>query len=192
MNKAISVCVAVIAFLAAGSLYLLMRPAPATAPAATADSAQPADPPAFDAANATFTLDGQSVSLKNGVSSIPSAPGSASTTTTRHIGREGRGDLNNDGQDDVAFIVTQDGGGSGLFYYAVAAIRTADGYRTTNGFPIGDRIASPSVSIPRNANALQVAFTDRQPTEPMAAPPSVERVLVLKVTPQGVLEALTE
>lgn len=207
MNKTMGVLVAVIA-LVAGGLYLLTKPAgnapapvmpapapmtparPATAPAASVDAAAPAGQVAFDAGNSTFTLGGQPVSLKNGVSSIPSAPGSASSTTTRYIGHQGRGDLNNDGEEDVAFMVTQDGGGSGLFYYAVAAIKTADGYKTTNGFPIGDRIVPQSITIPRNSNELQVNFADRKPGEPMSTPPSVGRVLLLKVTPQGVLEGL--
>lgn len=192
MNKTMGVSVAVIALLAAGGLYLLVKPAgdaPAPAMPAPAPMA-PAGQGAFDAGNSTFTLDGQPISLQNGVSSIPSAPGSASATTTRYIGHERRGDLNNDGQEDIAFMVTQDGGGSGLFYYAVAAIKTADGYKTTNGFLIGDRIAPQSIAIPRNANELQVNFADRRPGEPMSTPPSAGRVLLLKVTPQGVLEGL--
>ncbi len=208
MNKNMGVSVAVIALLAAGGLYLLVKPAgdapapapamPAPAPVAPApvapaapiDQAAPAGQIAFDAKNSTFTLDGQSVTLKDGMSSIPSAPGSASSTTTRYSGHEGRGDLNNDGQEDMAFIVTQDPGGSGLFYYVVAAIKGADGYRTTNGFFIGDRIAPHSIVIPRNSNELQVRYAARQPGEPMTAPPTAGRVLLLKVTPQGVLEGL--
>ena len=205
MNKKMGVSVAVIALLAAGGLYLLVKPAgdapapamPAPAPVASAgpatapvDQAATAGQVAFDAKNSTFTLDGQSVTLKNGTSSIPSAPGSASSTTTRYFGDDGRGDLNNDGQEDIAFIVTQDAGGSGLFYYVVAAMKEADGYKTTNGFFIADRIAPQSITIPRNSNELQVNFADRQPGEPMTAPPTVGRVLLLKVTPQGVLEGL--
>lgn len=198
MNKTLAASAAVIALLVvAGGLYLRMQP-PADAPAAPAPAASagqasvpaPAGRAAFDARNATFTLDGQAVSLKDGLSNIPSAPGSASLTATRYIGHEARGDLNGDGQEDVAFMVTQDGGGSGLFYYAVAAIKTADGYKTTNGFLIGDRIAPQSIVIPQNSSELQVNFADRKPGEPMSAPPSVASVLLLKVTPQGVLEGL--
>lgn len=205
MNKTLGASVAVIAVLiVAGGLYLRMKPtadapaasapavsaSPATAPEAPSDQTAPAGQAVFDARNSTFTLDGQAVSLKDGVSSVPSAPGSASSTTTRYIGHEGRGDLNRDGQEDVAFIVTQDGGGSGLFYYAVAAIKTADGYKTTNGFLIGDRIAPQSIVIPQNSNELQVNFADRKSGEPMSTPPSAGRVLLLKVTPQGVLEGV--
>lgn len=208
MNKNVGVSVAIIALLAAGGLYLVVKPAgdvpapampapapvasagPATARAAPIDQAASAGQVTFDTKNSSFSLDGQSITLKNGISSVPSAPGSASSTITRYFGGEGRGDLNNDGQEDIAFIVTQDGGGSGLFYYVVAAIKGADGYRTTNGFFIGDRIAPQSITIPRNSNELQVKFADRQPGEPMAAAPTVGRVLLLKVTPQGVLEGL--
>ncbi|MES3029843.1 MAG: hypothetical protein V4820_18550 [Pseudomonadota bacterium] len=208
MNKNVGVSVAVIAVLAAGGLYLLVKPAgdapapampasapvasagPATAPAASIDQAAPAGQVTFDPKNSTFTLDGQSVTIENGMSSIPSAPKSASSTTTRYFGDERRGDFNNDGQEDIAFIVTQDAGGSGLFYFIVAAIKGSDGYKTTNGFFIGDRIAPQSITIPRSSNELQVNFADRQPGEPMTAPPTAGRVLLLKVTPQGVLEGV--
>ena len=52
----------------------------------------------FDPKNATYNLDGQSVTLINGVSEISSAPGSATKTTTRYFGNEAYGDV--DGDDD--------------------------------------------------------------------------------------------
>lgn len=162
-------------------------PAPVVPPSQTA----PVGETSFDIRNSTFTLEGRPVSLKNGVSVVPSAPGSASSVTVRLMGSEARGDLNNDGREDRAFIVTRDGGGSGTFYYAVAAIASADGYRTTNAFPVGDRVIVQSMAIPRNSNELQVNFARRRPGEPMSTRPSADAVLLLKVTPQGVLQGLS-
>lgn len=162
----------------------------ASAPVTPASGPAPAVEASFDARNSSFTLEGRPISLRNGVSVLPSAPGSASSITVRHLGSEALGDLNNDGRDDLAFVVSREGGGSGTFYYAVAAIASAEGYRTTNAFPVGDRIIVQSLTIPRNSNELHVNFAERQPGEPMTARPSADAVLLLRVTPQGVLQGL--
>ncbi len=144
----------------------------------------------FDGKNSTFTIDSQIVVLKDGVSEVSVVPGSATKITTQYFGNEAVGDLNGDGQDDIAFLVTEDNGGSGLFYYAVVAIKTSDGYRTTNGFLIGDRISPQSTYIPKNSQELQVNYAMRKPSEPMTTNPSVGVTLLLKVTPDFVLEGL--
>lgn len=136
---------------------------------------------AFDGRNSTFTIDNQSIALVNGVDS---------TEATKYFGNEGRGDLNGDGLEDLAFLVTQSPGGSGTFYYVVVALQTADGYQTTNAFLIGDRIAPQSTEIHSDAKELHVNFAERKAGEPMTTQPSVGAVLLLKVTPAGVLEGL--
>ena len=158
-------------------------------------SAQDADRPeaarsaaAFDPRNASFSLDGRTVTLTNGLSQAPTAPGSASSVTTRYLGKAAHGDLTGDGQEDLAYFVTRDGGGSGRFYYVVGAVKGANGYKTTNAFLVGDRVDAQSLRIA--SNELQVTFLGREPGEPMTAPPSRDSVLLLKVTPGGVLEGL--
>lgn len=144
----------------------------------------------FDTKNLTFFIDGKSVTLVNGISQVSATPGSASKITTRYFGNEATGDLTQDGMPDTAFLITQDSGGSGLFYYAVVAIKTADGYKITNAFFVGDRISPQSTYIPINSQELQVNYAERKPSEPMTAQPSQGAVLLLKVTPAGVLEGL--
>ncbi|MEY2664829.1 MAG: hypothetical protein RIT04_637 [Candidatus Parcubacteria bacterium] len=144
----------------------------------------------FDGKNATITIDGKSITLVNGISQILPIPNSSSKITTRYFGNEATGDLTGDGIADTAFLVTQDTGGSGLFYYAVVAIKTSTGYKTTNAFLIGDRIAPQSTYIPVNSRELQVNYAERKPGEPMTTAPSVGAVLLLKVTPAGILEGL--
>ncbi len=143
----------------------------------------------FDAKNATFTLDNRSVTLVDGVSET-ATEGSSAKITTRYFGNESYGDLNFDDKDDVAFIITTDAGGSGTFYYAVAAVQTENGYKPTNAFFIGDRITPESILIPKNSGEIQVNYQDRKPGEPMTAEPSQGKVLLLKVTKEGVLEGL--
>ena len=144
----------------------------------------------FDGENSSFVIDGKTIALHNGIYSVPAAPGSASMDTVRYFGNEAAGDLNGDGYPDVAFLVTEDSGGSGLFYYAVVALGSVTGYKTTNAFFVGDRIAPQSTEINASAQELRVNFAERKQGEPMSTPPSVGATLFLKVTPEGVLEGL--
>ncbi|MES2125194.1 MAG: hypothetical protein V4503_10960 [Gemmatimonadota bacterium] len=154
-----------------------------------ARSAQlPAEPPTFGQ-NSSFTLNGASITLVDGVSSVP-IENSSARTTTRYLGREAEGDLNGDGLEDVAFWIAQDAGGSGTFYYVVVALKNPSGYTTTNAFLVGDRIAPESLQVRADARELHVNFLGRARGEPMTAPPSEPSVLLLKVTPDGKLEGL--
>ena len=144
----------------------------------------------FDPTNATYIIDGQSVALIDGVSEVSSAPGSATKTTTRYFGNEAYGDVDGDDDNDAAFLITQDSGGTGLFYYVVVALRTPTGYKLTNTFLVGDRISPQSTEIKEDSKELHVNFAERKKGEPMTAEPSVGATLLLKVTPEGVLEGL--
>ncbi len=147
-------------------------------------------PASFDGKNTSFVINGEKVTLVNGISEMEAAPGSASKIETRYFGNEIIGDLTGDGMSDTAFLITQSTGGSGLFYYAVVAIKTESGYRNTNAFLIGDRIAPQPMYIPEGTTELHVNFAERKPGEPMTAQPSQGAVTLLKVTPAGVLEGL--
>jgi hypothetical protein len=107
---------------------------------------------------------------------------SASINTTTYIGKEAFGDINNDGLEDVAFLVTQDNGGSGTFYYVVVALRTPSAFKTTNGYLVGDRVNVQSLKIDPALGELVVTYADRNPDEPMTAAPTANKVLLLKVT----------
>ncbi len=145
---------------------------------------------AFNGKNSTFAIDGENVTLVNGLSETSAATGSASKIITRYFGNEATGDLSGDGRADTAFLVTQSVGGSGLFYYVVVALKTPTGYKTTNAFLIGDRIAPQTTEIHSGSRELYVNFAERKAGEPMTAKPSVGATLFLKVTPNGVLEGL--
>lgn len=144
----------------------------------------------FDPKNATYIIEGQPVTLNNGVNEVESAPGSASKTVTRYFGNEAYGDVDGDDDNDAAFLITQEGGGTGLFYYVVVALRTPTGYKLTNTFFVGDRIAPQSTEIKEDSKELHVNFAERKMGEPMSVEPSSGAVLLLKVTPEGVLEGL--
>ncbi len=185
MNKK-GVLIILVLLFAAGAVIYFAAGNPVKAP----ESAVTQTETMFDGRNATFSIEGQSVTLANGISEKPAAPGSASKITTRYFGNEAKGDLNGDGLQDVAFLITEDSGGSGLFYYVVVALKTAEGYKTTNAFLVGDRIAPQTTEIHADSKELYVNFAKRKDSEPMTARPSVGTTLFLKVTPAGVLEGL--
>ena len=129
-------------------------------------------------------IEGQRIKLADGLAEAETSPGSASRIVTRYFGNELKTDLNDDGREDVVFLLTQQRGGSGTFFYAVAALNTEAGYRGSDGYLLGDRIApqTPVVSrTPRHKNVVVVSYGDRRPDEPMTAQPSVVKSVYLKL-----------
>lgn len=124
-----------------------------------------------DYKTATYTIEGQPVALVDGHAETPAAPGSAETVTTDYFGNDATGDLNGDGVPDTAFIVYQNPGGTGTFFYVVVALKTATGYEGTNAILLGDRIAPQTTEI--KDGELTVNYADRAATDPMTAEPSV-------------------
>lgn len=129
--------------------------------------------PDIDPLNTTYYIDGQSVTLVDGRSEIEAAPGSVSKTTTMVFGEPVTGDLNGDGNADAAIFLTQSSGGSGTFYYVVAAIRAGDGNIAsgTNAIFLGDRIAPQNIEI--KDGRVIANYADRDIREPMTASPSI-------------------
>jgi hypothetical protein len=123
-----------------------------------------------DYKDAEFFIEGQRVRLDD---------------TTRYFGNDLKTDLDGDGTDDIAFIVTQQPGGSGTFYYVVAAVQKVDGsYVGSDGYFLGDRIAPQNIVVsqnPRHKNVIVVNYADRAPGEPMTAQPSVGKSVYLKL-----------
>jgi hypothetical protein len=156
---------------------------PQDAPTAAPEVAQtqaPANPStdttsnASDPQNATYLIDGKEVTLVNGVSEQEAAPGSATKIVTKYFGNAVDVDLNSDGLMDSGFLLTQDGGGSGTFFYVAGAVNTGNGDQGTNAIFIGDRIAPQSTNVdPNNPAQFIVNYAERKLSDPMSAPPSV-------------------
>lgn len=134
---------------------------------------QPAGTPAGEVADyksASFLIDGERVKIDGSV--------------TKYFGNEMRADLNGDGREDRAFIITREPGGSGTFYYAVAAVNTDDGYVGSDGYFLGDRVAPQSTNPSPNPQHVRVVvfnYADRAEDEPMVTPPSVGKSVYLKL-----------
>lgn len=123
------------------------------------------------ARNGTYNIDGTPVTLEYGVSEMPAAPGSASMIMTKYFGNEVTGDFNGDGIDDLAFLITQEGSGSGTFFYVTALLSSGNTYHGTNAILIGDRIAPQTTEF--SNGQIVVNYADRKLGEPMSAQPSV-------------------
>lgn len=106
----------------------------------------------------------------------------------QYFGNELVTDVNGDELDDVVFLVTYSPGGSGTFFYVVAAVKTSDGYMGTDGYLLGDRIAPQTTERsqnPRHQNVVVVNYADRAIEEPMTAMPSVGKSAYLKLDTDG-------
>jgi len=134
--------------------------------------------------NGEYMIEGQRIRLADGLAEAETSRGSASRIVTRYVGHELKTDLNNDGREDVVFLLTQERGGSGTFFYVVAALNTAAGYIGSDGYLLGDRIAPQTTVVsrnPRHTNVIVVNYRDRRPDEPMTAQPSVRKSVSLKL-----------
>ena len=109
--------------------------------------------------NVTYTIDGNPVKV-------------------RYFGNEVKLDFDKDGREDIAFIATHSPGGSGTFYYVVMALNTVEGYKSGEGFFLGDRIAPQSTELTRG-NAIIVNYADRKDGEGFSAQPSLGKSKLL-------------
>jgi len=133
--------------------------------------------------NATYNIGAESVVLVDGSAETASAPDSAIKIVTKYFGNEVRIDLNNDDREDIVFLLTQTTGGTGTFFYAVAALNTEDGWLGSRGFYLGDRVAPQTTEIsnnPNHQNVIAVNYADRAVGEAMLEQPSVGKSAWLK------------
>lgn len=146
-----------------------------------------------DPLNTTYIIQGQEVTLTNGASSEPAAPGSASTIdTTVWSDNYPTGDLTANGKTDAAVILVQNTGGSGEFFYVAASLTTDVGTLGTNAVLLGDRIAMQNYSINDGiilvnyaVQAEDAAMSDT-PSEAMSKWFKVESGILIEVTPSQI------
>lgn len=134
---------------------------------------------ATEVRNLTFKISGEEVVLQNGVGEVKTDLSGDSVSTVRYFGNELEHDINGDGMMDVVFLVTQESGGSGTFFYAVGAIQQSDGSLLgSEAVLIADRIAPQNTEAGEGRQVI-VNYADRAPGEPMTTPPSVGKSLHL-------------
>ena len=127
--------------------------------------------------NTTYLFSGRQIPLSAGIFETAAAPGSAATERFSVSVPPVYGDLDGRGGQDAALILAHSPGGSGTFYYVAAAMDEGGRYGGSNAFLLGDRIVPEAVLI--EGRQVIVSYLDRQLSEPMAAPPTVEKRLRL-------------
>lgn len=153
---------------------------PLLALSACTDEAPPGE---RDYLNIRYIIEGSAVELVEGVSRATDIPGSSPTVETRHMGDPLRKDLNGDGREDIAHILTQERGGTGTFFYLVAALASESGLTGSGGYLLGDRILAGGLESGPGLS-LDLHIIDRGPGDPMSAAPSVTRTLRLLLDPE--------
>lgn len=173
MKTTLGIIVVIILFVVGFSLF--NRHIPPTEQEGTTLAASPKD--------ATYIINGKPVTLKDGVSETEAAPGSASKIITRYFGNDVTLDLDDDGRDDSVFLLTQETGGSGTFFYVVAALNTENGYAGSQALFLGDRIAPQTTDLGKGKQII-VNYADRAPGESFADRPSVGKSMYLLFNPE--------
>ena len=160
MNKSLKAVLALVVLLAIGYLVMNLSGDKEEQPIAVSDYK-----------NIEYVIEGKRVKLVD---------------DARYFGNELRADLNGDSREDVVFLLTQQPGGTGTFFYVVAALNTEQGYVGSDGYLLGDRIAPQTTEVSRNPkhkNVIVVNYADRAADEPMTADPSVGKSAYLKLDP---------
>lgn len=132
----------------------------------------------------TFTISGEQYTMKNGYSSVPAAPGSESQIVTKYFGNEAKSDFDKDGREDVAYLITQNTGGSGTFYYLVVALNKKEGFVGGEAMFIGDRISPQNTNID-SRGFIVINYADRAPGESFVVAPSIGKTIYAKFDPKS-------
>ena len=143
-----------------------------------------------DYKNLTFFLSGESVTLKDGYTETETVFGQTGKSVVGYFGNEAKGDLDGDGIPDLVFLITQETGGSGTFFYLVGALQTPQNtWNGTHAVFIGDGIVPQTTEFrdlpDGTAGGLVIVnYADHAPGEPMTTKPSVGKSLYLKYDPE--------
>lgn len=136
-----------------------------------ADIAVDFDTTSANPLQATYSLDGLEVTLRDGRFDMHAAPGAAARVSVSVFGPPVFGYLDDDQDMDAALILVYQSGGSGTFYYVAAAIAEERGYRGTNAVLLGDRIVPKLVNIQHRS--IVTKFLARRASQPFSATPTV-------------------
>jgi len=140
--------------------------------------------PLLDPRNATFGLDGGDVTLTDGSSSIPAAPGSATQIVTELTVRQSFAHLDGDTIADAATVISQQSGGSGTFSYLTVVASGSSGPAPVA--LLGDRIIVDRVAAAHGE--VSVTYLDRPQGAPFAAAPTVPVTRRFKIEDGALVE----
>lgn len=140
-----------------------------------------------DAADATYLIDGEPVTLRAGVAETAAAPDSEAVIVTRLFGEPVRADLDADGDMDAAVMLERSGPGTGRFYYVAAALTETGYVQGTEAFLLGDRVAPQTLEF--RGGLIIANYADRKPGEPMTAQPSMGASVYFRIEKGALVRA---
>jgi hypothetical protein len=149
--------------------YLQEGPCPEEERGRQTESRQGIDP-----LNHAYLIEKEKVTLHHGHAREPIS-GTTAVIITEVIHRPVYADLTGDSIEEAVSIVLQYTGGSGTFYYLVAA--GSDGL--IESYFLGDRINITSVKIVKGL--ITVEYLDRRETQPMATKPTIRARMDFKL-----------
>lgn len=124
-----------------------------------------------DYKNSTYSSGATNFTFVNGVFEKGLVPNSAEKMTINYLsGYDLLGDFNGDGLQDVAFIATENDGGSGIFYSLYVYLSSPTGYVGSNNILLGDRIKPQSIGFADNK--IVVNYFEHGPTQAMIDEPN--------------------
>ncbi len=118
---------------------------------------------------------------KTGRYLISGTPMQLGMNGVRYFGNEVLADIDNDGDQDVAFLITQERGEDGVRFFLAGALKEEGGYRGSQAMMIGDNIA-PQTTEWRDGLVL-INFAERRANEPLTTPPHMGRSIYAKYSP---------
>lgn len=128
----------------------------------------------IDPLNHSYLIEKEKVTLRDG-HVREKIPGTTAVIISEIIRRPVYADLTGDGSKEAVSVVMQHTGGSGTFYYLLAAARD----RLIESCFLGDRINITSLKIIKDI--ITVEFFDRRETQPMATKPSLRARMDFKL-----------
>ena len=131
--------------------------------------------------DATYLIAGQKVKLTNGAieKDIPFNATSSMKITVKAFNEPTYMDLNGDGVKDAIFFLYEQLGGTGTFFYVVAAVNEGGTYKGLNAIYLGDRIAPQTINASNGKAAINYATV--KDSDPMTAKPSVGVTKYVKI-----------
>ncbi len=115
------------------------------------------------------TIDTTASSVTTSSTSVTDSTATSSMVVTKIFGSPVVGDIGAGSTTVVAFV-TQETGGSGTFFYAIAFLNKNNKFANTNPVFLGDRIAPQGLSI--SGGIALFNYCERNPGEPFTTQPS--------------------
>jgi len=125
--------------------------------------------------------------LNNGISIISAAPGSSSKIITEQTPYKIFFDINKDGKKDLISIITQETGGSGVFYYLAITLTSSVRSNALNAKYIGDRLKIKTLKYYKNQISLE--YFERSVNTPFTAKPDLYKSIKYIVINNELIES---